>query len=173
MVPEPEARAGDRVAERRGHQHLTGLPDPHHPGRDVHREPADLPLHQLGLAEMGAGANLDPELADGVDDRAGATDRVRGPVEAREEAVPRGVQLAPPMALQLLSDERVVPLDQVPPPAVPQIRGDLGRADDVGEEQGHQDRRVASPPRHGRESDAGSSSGQGPGSGPDVRPRRP
>ena len=61
-------------------------------------------------------------------------DGARRPVERREEPVAGRVDLAAAEALELAPDERVVPLEQVAPAPVAELRRPLGRADDVGEE---------------------------------------
>ena len=151
VVGELEPRSGDRVAERRRNEDLPRLPRAHHARADVDGEPSDLPLHQLDLADVQAGADLDPDLPDAVGDRARASDRVRGPVEPSEEPVPCGVELPAPESLQLRADDRVVPLDEGSPAKVAQIGRDLRRPHDVREEHGRQ-HGAASPRRHARQS---------------------
>jgi len=55
--------------------------------------PPTLTVDELTLTGVQAGADLKPEFPDGLGDRAGAADRARRPVEAREEAVAGDVKL--------------------------------------------------------------------------------
>jgi hypothetical protein len=111
-------------------------PDRHDPGAGVHDEPADLAAHDLGLAEVDARADLEPELADALRDLDGAADRVGGTRERGEEPVACRIELATAMTLQRVSDEAVVRGDERAPPPVPHLARDLGGGDDVGEQHG-------------------------------------
>src|SRR5205085_4886335 len=93
----------------------------------------DLSVDDLAFAGVQAGPHLDPEIADRLGDRARAPDRARGAVERRKEAVAGGVDLNPAMANELPSDDLVVLLKQLAPPAVTERRSTFARADDVGE----------------------------------------
>ena len=75
------------------------------PGADVDGDAADLPVEELALAGVEPGAELDAERLDGLPDRLRAADRARRPVEAREEAVARGVDLAAPVAGEQAADD--------------------------------------------------------------------
>ena len=85
---------------------------------------------------MDTRSDLDPELPDPVRDRAGASDRVRRTIEAREEAVAGRIELPSPEALQLCANDRVVTADQIAPPLVTELGRDLRVADDVREQDG-------------------------------------
>ena len=108
---------------------------------DVDRDAADLALEDLRLPHVDARSDLDPELPDLVRDRAGASDRVRRTIEAREEAVAGRIELPPPEALQLSTNDRVVPADEIAPPPVTELGRDLRGADDVREQDGDEDAR--------------------------------
>src|SRR5439155_9245696 len=82
---------------------------------------------------------LDPERPHGVDDRHGAAHRARGPVERREEAIARGVDLNAPVAREQRAHDRMVPQDQLAPAAVTEVGGMPRRVDDIGEENGGED----------------------------------
>src|SRR5436305_9932698 len=88
---------------------------------------------------MQAGPDFDLQLRGLVGYRARAADRSRGPVEARDEAVPRLLDLPTSEALQLRADERVVPLQQRAPSSVAQLGRVFRRVDDVGEQDGRED----------------------------------
>jgi hypothetical protein len=61
---------------------------------DMHGNAAYLPVHDLALAGMQSGADMQPQLPYPVADRLRAPDGARRSVEGREEAVPGGVDLA-------------------------------------------------------------------------------
>src|SRR5690242_5528490 len=82
--------------------------------------------------------DVDPERADAVADDGRTVDRARGTVESREEAVPDGPDLATPVACELATDEAMVRVEKGPPVTVAARRRLLGRADDVGEEDGRE-----------------------------------
>ena len=102
---------------------------------DVHREAADVVTgEQFAFAGVQAGADLQVEVADAVADGGRAADRAAGAVEHGERAVAERLHEPPAMALDLLAHQAVVALQQGPPGAVAELRGTLGRADDVGEQ---------------------------------------
>ena len=70
-----------------------GPRDRHHARRRVHHEPARLASGRLELAEAHPGADLDPELADGLGGGDRAADRVGRTLERGEEPVARRVDL--------------------------------------------------------------------------------
>ena len=84
---ELELRAGDEILDRSRHEHLPGTRRVRHAGADVHGDPADLAAHLLALTGVEARPDLEPERANRVDDRRGAADGARGPVEGGEETV--------------------------------------------------------------------------------------
>ena len=110
------------------------------PRADHHREPRDLALVELALAGVDARADVEPELADALDDRLGAADRPRRAVEGREEAVAGRVLLLAAVARQLAADEGVVTLEQLAPGTVAELGRPRVEPDDVGEEHGREDR---------------------------------
>jgi hypothetical protein len=61
-----------------------------------------------------------------------------GPSKSGEEAVARGIDLAPPEALQCLPDDVVMPVEQVAPGPIAELQGAFGRTDDVAEQHGGQ-----------------------------------
>src|SRR5262249_60806357 len=69
----------------------------------------------------------------------GTADPAGGAVERADEAVAGGVALLAAEALELAPHQRVVALEELAPLAVAEPRGEGGRADDVGEEQGGED----------------------------------
>ena len=85
---------------------------------------------------MQPGAHLETDSAHKGVDRRGTADRPRRAVEGGQEPIAGGIDLAALEALELLSNERVMPFEQVTPAPVAEPRRLLGRADDVGEEDG-------------------------------------
>ena len=81
---------------------------------DVDRDASDLAVDELALPRVEAGANVDSEVAHRLSDLARAADPSRGTVEAREEAVARGVELASAEARKVPADDRVVVANSSP-----------------------------------------------------------
>jgi len=75
-----------------------------------------------------------PSGQDCVADGAGATDRARGAIEDREEAVARTIDLPPAERLEVPAGHADIPVQELPPAAVTNRRRTLGRAHDVREE---------------------------------------
>src|SRR5439155_21279380 len=59
-VLELETGAGNEVLDGRGDEHLSGLCLRHDPGSDVNGDAANAVVHQLHLAGVDPGADLDP-----------------------------------------------------------------------------------------------------------------
>src|SRR5437764_9771908 len=112
---EDEARARHEILDGRGDEHLRPIRDRRDPRTDVHRDPADLPVDRLDLTCVQPCADLDPEWANGLDDRLRAFDPTSRPIEGREEAVARRVDLCTTESAELLPDESVVSFQQVLP----------------------------------------------------------
>ena len=96
------------------------------------------PEPALHLARVDAGPDVEPERPEGVPDLDGTADRAGRPVERGQEAVPGGVELLPGEASERTADRRVVLVEQGSPARVPEILDPLGRADEIGEEDGGQ-----------------------------------
>src|SRR5690348_15676970 len=101
-------------------------------------DPAQLRLDALALARVHSGPDLDAELGRARVNRLCAPDRARGAVEGRHEPVAGGVDLVSTESQELAPHGRVMILQEVAPAAVAERRRLLGRADDVGEENGRQ-----------------------------------
>ncbi len=82
---------------------------------------------------MNADPNLDAQHPDRVDNGVGARDRGARAGERRDESVTGGVHFASAEPFEFVAHDGVVVVEQVPPPAVAEHGGALGRADDVGE----------------------------------------
>src|SRR5512132_4289452 len=131
---EHDARAGDEVGHRAGDQHLVGARERRHAGADVDRDAAYVLAGDLHLTRVQAGSDLQPEVADTFARRDRAPDRARGTVERREEAVPRGVDLAPAPPGELSTYHFVVSVEDRSPCPIPQPGRRLGRGHHVGEQ---------------------------------------
>src|SRR5215208_1916249 len=137
-VLEHVVRPGDQVVDGAGHQHLAGSGGRHHPGRDMHADAADVVAPELDLAGVDPGPDLDPAVPQPVTEAGGAADPAAGPVEQGQDAVAgRLDQPALELADQLLG-EPVVEVEQLAPAAVADPPGELGRPDDIGEQDGGQ-----------------------------------
>ena len=91
----------------------------------MHRHAAQLPAKDLGLPQMQSGAHLDAQLLHRLDDGCGAPDGVARVVEAGEEPIASGVQLASAEPAQFTADQRVVAREEHLPPAIAEFRGQL------------------------------------------------
>src|SRR5262249_9813903 len=151
-ILEAETGAGDQVLHGAGDEDLAGPRGRGDARPDVDGEPGDLVARELDLAGVEPGANVKTERVDAVAHRARAADRAGGAVERGENPVARGVDLAAPEAAELAPEDRVVPLEEIPPAAIAQGRGLLGGADDVGEEDRGEDAvRLGAVPHPGQE----------------------
>ena len=131
--PEPATRS--RTV--RDDQHLARPPARRPARRCGRRSRASPSSRPLDLAGVHAGPDLEAERPDRVADRRGAADRPRRAVEEREEAVAGGVDLPPrKRASSRRTSGRAV--EQVAPALVAELGGALGRADDVGEQDGRE-----------------------------------
>src|SRR5205823_12374200 len=86
-IYEAQARARDQVLHGAGDEDLAGRGARRHPGPDVDGNAPHIVAHQLALARVQPGPDLDPERADAFANGAGAADRARRSVKRREEAV--------------------------------------------------------------------------------------
>ena len=87
---------------------------------------------------MDAGTDVEPERPERVPDLDGTADRAGRPVERGQEPVPGGVELLAREASELAANRRVVLVEEGSPARVPEILHPLGRADEIGEEDGGQ-----------------------------------
>ena len=105
---EAQARVRHQVLHGTGDEHLGGAGGCSDPGADVDGDGSDVVVHQLALARVEPGPDLDPQRTDPVADGAGATDRPRRAIEGCEEAVRDGVCLTAPMPFEFPPDDPVV-----------------------------------------------------------------
>ena len=135
-VSKPQTRTGDQVLDRAGDNHLAGPCLRSHPRPDVHGDPAEAVANHLALPCVQARSNRDPEVLDGIPNRARAPYRPRRPVERGEEAVASNIGLVSTKPLELGTHQAIERFKQVTPAAIPEFCGLLGRAHDIHEENG-------------------------------------
>src|SRR6266849_1073561 len=134
-IAELDARARDEIAHGRGHDDLAWSSDCSDARAGVHGDPGDLLAHQLALTRVDAGAHVEAELVSHArDDGRRAPDRPRRPVEARHEAVARGVDLDAAVVHELAAHELVMAREELAPPLVAEPHRGLGRAHEIGED---------------------------------------
>src|SRR6266571_203679 len=92
-VRELQAGTGHQVLDRVRHQHFAAAGQRGDAGADVDGDATELGPHDLALARVQAGPDVEPELPDRRADLAGGPDAAGRAVEGREKAVARGVDL--------------------------------------------------------------------------------
>ena len=142
--------ADDEVLHGARDEHLARAGERRDARAEMDGQPGDVVRQDLDLADVDAGPDLEPELPDAVADRDRAADRAGRAVERREEPVADDLDLVAAEPLELATDDAVVVGEQGLPADVAELGRPLGRADDVGEQDGRQH---AS--RLGRRPDAG------------------
>jgi hypothetical protein len=136
-VDKGDSRSGNEILDRARYQDLARVRPPGDAGADMDRDAAALGAHRFALAGVHAGTDLEAEGATAAADRLGTADGAGRPVEGREKAVARGVDLAAAEALELAPGDAVEAVEQLVPARIAELCRALGRADDIGE----QDRR--------------------------------
>ena len=155
-VLEREAGPCDQILHGLGDHDLRRPGSGCHAGADRDGEPATLRIDHLALPGVDAGAHLDAQVADALDDLHRAPDRARRAVEGRVEPVAGRVVLDPSPACERLAHHRVVTEHELLPRPVTERRLALGRADDVREQHRRQDGVDAGPERRHARPTAGS-----------------
>jgi len=136
-VREGLAGANDEVAHGAADEHFPRLGEAANACGNVYREATDVVIcQQFAFPRVKTGANLQAKCADSVADRDRAADRTAWAVEGGEHPVAERLNEPAPVSLHLFSHERVVLVEQHAPAAIAQFRRALGRAHDVGEENG-------------------------------------
>ena len=120
-------------------EHLVRTGLRHHPRADVDRDATDLLTGRLDLAHVHACSDLDPVALEVPLDRERALDGIRRLLEGGEEPVAGGVDLAAVEALEPGADDPMVRLDHLVPSAIAELGRQLGRPDDVREQDRRQD----------------------------------
>src|SRR5205823_10196919 len=109
-VLEYELRACDEILHGAGDQHLARFCLLRHPGSDRNGDSARLRPHQLALAGVETGTDLEPDRLHVLDQRASTLDRAARAIECGEEAVPRSVDLVAAELVQPAADDRMMAL---------------------------------------------------------------
>src|SRR5215207_3967980 len=135
-VGEVDAGAGDEIADGTGDENLARVCDRGDARPDVHGDPGEVITAQLALTGVETGPNLEPEIAGTGRDGLGTVDGATGSVESGQEAVARGLDLLPAEPVQLMTDRRVVRVQQLVPALVASGSGTRSRLHDVGEQHG-------------------------------------
>ena len=138
-VCESESGPRDQASDGRRDENLTGAGKSSNARCCVNRDASNGVPDQFALAGMDAGAHLDSKPTQSVNDRGGAADRSRGPVEDGKESVAGSVDLAPAVLGQLGAHKGVMLVNERAPGTVAQLRRSLGGPNDVGHEDGRQD----------------------------------
>ena len=147
-VLEVRVRPSHQVLHRAGNEHFACARLRRDACADVYGDPADLVSKHLNLSHVDPDTKFDPEGAKIVEESGSASDRGSRLIEDGEEPIAGGVHLAPAEPLELVSNERVVRTEQSPPFPIAELRGKLGRSDDVREHHRGQEPSLE-PPRHG------------------------
>ena len=131
---EGDARPLDEVVRGRGHEHLSAVRLGGDSRREMDRDPAHGVLLALDLARVDAHADSELERYEAVAQVETAADRTRRPVEEREDPVSRRVDELAAVLRQNVGDDPVVGGQAFRPGPVTQPARQLGRADDIAEE---------------------------------------
>ena len=105
----------------------------------MHRDARDPGLHDVELAGVQTGPDLDAELMHALDDREGAADGASRPVEDGEKPVATSIDLAAAESRQLCSDQPVVIAYQSSPARIAEGDCPARRLHHVGEQHGCED----------------------------------
>ena len=134
-VGETKARSDDEVLHGARYQHLTRVGGGLYASGDVHADPAQVIADQLAFPRVHPDSQLAAQcLGSGASQRHAGADRARGAVKGGEHTVARRLHDAASIATHFSLDESVVALENIPPSAIAQRSGALGRAHDIGEQ---------------------------------------
>src|SRR5205085_5962133 len=97
----------------------------HHSCPCVDRDAAHFGSDDLRLADVHSRPQLDPQLADGVEDCPSAPNGFCWGLKGDEEPISRGVEFLAPESFQLCPEKEVVPSKKLSPPAVPHLDGEI------------------------------------------------
>src|SRR4029453_15049265 len=127
-VAEGEPGPGDQVLDRPRADDLARPGGRHHPGGDVHGDPADVLAEQLDLARVQPHPDLQAQVAQAGADGGAGPDGPGRPVEGGQEPVAGGLDLAAAEAGQLLAHRLLVVDQETMPAAGAPGGGGAGRA---------------------------------------------
>ena len=133
-IRELQARSHDEILHGARDEDLAAARGARDPGAEMHRQSFELRADDLDLTGVKALAHGELERAQGAAYRDRAAHRTRRPVERREKAIARVVDLSPAETGELRTDESVVLCEQRAPSLVADAREELGRSDEVREQ---------------------------------------
>ena len=110
----------------------------HDAGSLVHRDSPHVVAHELDLAHMDPGSDVEIVRRGAPANRRRAVDCPRGAVERRDDAVPGRRHLTSLKALELCADAYEVLGEELAPACVAELACDLRRVHEIREEQGAQ-----------------------------------
>jgi hypothetical protein len=128
----------DEIANRSGHEHLSGTGRAHDSRRDMNCDAtyfiaAPAEFH---LTAVEPGPHLQSKPAHPIPELDGATNGRAGRVEGGEDPVTRVFDQSPAVAPHDLRRDPVVAIECVPPPSVAHLPCPLRGVDDIGEQDG-------------------------------------
>jgi hypothetical protein len=100
----------------------------------VYRDPSHFLVSRLSLTGMQSDTDGDTELSDRGGDRLSSMKRLCWLFECREESISSRINLSTVEPAKLSADRGVVRRHKGLPLPIPEPHGEIGRADDVGEE---------------------------------------
>lgn len=121
-LAEGDSRPGDQITHGTRHEYLIGISFCGNPRPRMYRHPGQIAARHLTLTGVQPGPNRQAEIMNTLDDRLRTSDRSGGPVERRKKPVAGMGDLAAAISQQLTTDQGIVMLEDVAPPAVPEVR---------------------------------------------------
>jgi hypothetical protein len=137
-VCELDPGAGDEILDRARDEHFPRVREQGDACARMNGNAGEFAVNDLTFTRVEAGAYIESQFANRVDNRVRTSDCTSRPVESGEDAVPGRVQLAAAEPHKLASDEGVMAVEQFVLGAVAELCGAVARADDVREEHGCQ-----------------------------------
>jgi hypothetical protein len=135
---ELEAGSGHQVSHGGRHEDLAGSCLRHYASPCVDRDPADSRSIEFDLSCMHTDTHLEAKRPHSLLDREPAPDGASRAIEYRQKAVASIVDLASPKPSKERPHALVVRRNEISPGAIAHRYGSLGRADEVGKEDGCQ-----------------------------------
>ena len=135
-ILERNAGADDQILDGCRREHFTRFRKSADAGADVHGDSRQIAPAHLAFPAVQTTTNLDAEATRFLGDRPCAAHGPPRSVEGGEEPVAEGLYLATLEPLNRTSSGLVVTIEQVAPRVIAEGCGSLGRAYDVGEQDG-------------------------------------
>src|SRR5207244_6376186 len=125
-IAEGYARASGEILDGARDDDLVGGRQSANARRHVHGDAGDVVASLLDLPGVETGAALETDLAGGVADRTRRPNRARRAVERGEHAIARALHGPTGEPIQLPAHDNVVPVEQLAPLAVAELRDLVG-----------------------------------------------